>query len=246
MLEQNSFPTQGRYHVRQARTGDDIATARALRQRGFALAAPDADIFDETCLHMLVQDCQTGTVVCCFRLCVLRGPADIDRSYCAQFYDFGHLLSEVGPLVEMGRFCVEPGLRDADILRTAWGALTRLVDDVGARMLIGCSSFAGTDPEPYRGAFAELAARHLAPKSWNLMTTALRTIPYVQNHEQGHDEARAQVQMPPLLRSYLAMGGKVSDHAVIDQHMDTLHVFTGLEISAIPESRKRLLRALVR
>ena len=42
----------------------------------------------------------------------------------------------------------------------------------------------------------------------------------------------------------LAMGGWVSDHAVIDRQMNTLHVFTGLEISAIPAARKRLLRAV--
>ena len=50
--------------------------------------------------------------------------------------------------------------------------------------------------------------------------------------------------MPPLLRSYLAMGGRVSDHAVIDRQLNTLHVFTGLETAAIPEARKRLLRAV--
>ena len=38
------------------------------------------------------------------------------------------------------------------------------------------------------------------------------------------------LRMPPLLRTYLLMGGWVSDHAVVDRHMDTLHVFTGLEI----------------
>ncbi len=40
--------------------------------------------------------------------------------------------------------------------------------------------------------------------------------------------------MPPLLRTYLMMGGWVSDHAVVDRQMNTLHVFTGLEIGAIP------------
>jgi putative hemolysin len=47
-----------------------------------------------------------------------------------------------------------------------------------------------------------------------------------------------------LLRTYLAMGGWVSDHAVIDRDLGTLHVFTGLEIGAIPPARKRLLRAV--
>jgi putative hemolysin len=50
--------------------------------------------------------------------------------------------------------------------------------------------------------------------------------------------------MPPLLRSYLMMGGWVSDHAVVDRDLNTLHVFTGLEIRAIPEDRARLLRAV--
>ncbi len=54
----------------------------------------------------------------------------------------------------------------------------------------------------------------------------------------------AQMRMPPLLRTYLMMGGWVSDHAVIDTHMNTLHVFTGLEIRAIPPGRKKLLRAI--
>ncbi|HBQ35447.1 MAG TPA: ornithine-acyl-ACP acyltransferase, partial [Rhodobacteraceae bacterium] len=35
----------------------------------------------------------------------------------------------------------------------------------------------------------------------------------------------------------------VSDHAVVDRQMTTMHVFTGVEISAIPENRKKILRA---
>ena len=54
---------------------------------------------------------------------------------------------------------------------------------------------------------------------------------------------RAMAQMPPLLRSYLMMGGWVSDHAVVDRQLNTLHVFTGLEIKAIPPARARLLRS---
>ena len=52
---------------------------------------------------------------------------------------------------------------------------------------------------------------------------------------------RAMRAMPPLLKSYLMMGGWVSDHAVIDAQMNTIHVFTGVEIDSIPPARKRLL-----
>ena len=41
------------------------------------------------------------------------------------------------------------------------------------------------------------------------------------------------------------MGGWVSDHAVVDREMNTLHVFTGLEIGRIPPERVRVLRMVV-
>jgi len=50
--------------------------------------------------------------------------------------------------------------------------------------------------------------------------------------------------MPALLRTYMLMGGWVSDHAVIDHDMNTLHVFTAVEINKIPPARQRLLRAM--
>ena len=58
------------------------------------------------------------------------------------------------------------------------------------------------------------------------------------------DLGRAMRAMPPLLRSYLAMGGWVSDHAVVDRDLGTMHVFTGVEIAKVPPSRARLLRAV--
>jgi hypothetical protein len=41
------------------------------------------------------------------------------------------------------------------------------------------------------------------------------------------------------------MGGWVSDHAVVDRQLNTMHVFTGVEIGMIPGARKRLLRAVI-
>lgn len=56
------------------------------------------------------------------------------------------------------------------------------------------------------------------------------------------DTGRAVRAMPPLLRSYLLMGGWVSDHAVIDAELNTLHVFTGVEVARVPEARARRMR----
>lgn len=235
---------RGRYVASLARTPDDMAGARALRTRAFCTSRSDVDHFDTECLHVLVRDLQSNDLVCCFRMLVLQDGRDLTRSYAAQFYDLSGLDDYPLPMVELGRFCLHPDHHDPDILRLAWGTMTRFVDDNGIGMLFGCSSFAGTETAQYLDAFAVLKARHLAPSRWLPRVKAPDVFRYAARLRRKPDLKKAMRRMPPLLKTYLVMGGWVSDHAVVDRHMDTLHVFTGLEIGAIPASRKRLLRSV--
>ncbi|MGI3167699.1 GNAT family N-acetyltransferase [Pseudooceanicola sp. C21-150M6] len=237
---------KGRYEVRFAMTAADIRAAQELRTlafRGTPDAEIDADAFDARCEHVLVEETRTGTLVCCFRFLPIAGGREISSSYSAQYYELSGLEDFAGPMVEMGRFCIHPAYRDPDILRVAWGAMTAYVDEQGVEMLFGCSSFHGTDTSEYLDAFAVLKHRHLAPKRWLPKVKAPSVFRFAQKLRRKPDAKKAMLKMPPLLRTYLIMGGWVSDHAVVDRHMNTLHVFTGLEINAIPSARKRLLRA---
>lgn len=242
---------KGRYAARFAETEADVEAAQRLRHLAFIAgsgAAPrgdgrDADAFDAICRHVLVEETKTGRLVCCFRLLPLRDGGEIGMSYSAQYYELSKLSEFDGPMVEMGRFCIHPEYRDPDILRIAWGAMTRFVDEEGVEMLFGCSSFHGTDAQGYLDAFAMLKARHLAPTRWLPKVKAPDVFRFARRLRRKPDAKRAMLTMPPLLRTYLAMGGWVSDHAVVDRDLNTLHVFTGLEIRAIPSSRVRLLRA---
>lgn len=236
--------TRGRYRIAPARGAADIQAAQALRTASFATAAPDRDDFDDTSLHMLVTYLGSGTPVCCFRLLPGYDGIGPRKSYAAQFYDLDALFAGQRRIAELGRFCLRPGWHDPDILRIAWAALTRIVDYRRIDMLIGCTSFAGLSPHPYRAAFDLLAARHLAPDCWAPRPRAPEVIRFARQDAPAPDRMRAMQQMPPLLRSYLTMGGRVGDHAVVDRQMGTLHVFTGMEISAIPAARQRLLRAV--
>ncbi|WP_306116327.1 MULTISPECIES: GNAT family N-acetyltransferase [unclassified Roseovarius] len=236
----------GRYRARVAQTEEDVRRAQALRHRAFFGAdGLDQDPFDDTCTHILIEERDGGRLACCFRILPLTRGAEINRSYSAQFYELSGLQGFDGKMVEMGRFCILPGLNDPDILRIAWGAMTRYVDENKVEMLFGCSSFSGTDAETYLDAFAMLKERHLAPRRWLPRVKAPSVFRFAQKLRWRKPDARlAMSRMPPLLRTYLLMGGWVSDHAVVDRQLNTLHVFTGLEISAIPATRKRLLRAV--
>ncbi|WP_412506833.1 GNAT family N-acetyltransferase [Roseovarius sp. SYSU LYC5161] len=238
-MSQAPLLERGRYMVRIAETGPDLAAARALRRVCFG-PGDAADDFDSLCQHLLILD-RAGAAACTFRLRRFDTGAGLAGSYTAGFYDLGCLATRAGPMIELGRFCIRPGETDPDILRLAWATLTALVDRAGAAMLLGCASFPGTDPAPFAYGFALLAERHLAPPEWRPGRRAARTVPLAGGGVSGPDASRA---LPTLLRSYLGMGGRVSDHAVIDEDLGTLHVFMGLEVAAIPPARARALRAM--
>ena len=239
---------KGCYVARFAQNDADVIAAQALRHSCFVTGAGrdpmpdglDRDQFDADCLHVLVEDAG-GRLLACFRLLHLETAAQIGRSYAAQYYDLTALQAFAGPVVEIGRFCVHPDLRDPDVLRMAWAALARFVDQAGVGLLFGCSSFAGTRGTVYADSFGHLRARHLAPVCWRPGVKAGEVVHFPSG---AHHPRQALQQTPPLLRTYLAMGGWVSDHAVIDRAMNTLHVFTGVEIAAIPAARVRALRAV--
>jgi len=235
---------KGGLRVRLAESAADVAGAQALRHKAFFNRdGLDDDGFDGYCDQVLVERVADGALVGCFRMMRFDGGHEICRSYSAQFYELSALESYAGPMVEMGRFCVDPEAFDADILRVSWAAMTRYVDENNVEMLFGCSSFKGTDADAYADAFAMLKDRHLAPRRWWPQVKAPSVFRFAQAlRRRRPDTRRAMRAMPPLLRSYLLMGGWVSDHAVVDRQMNTLHVFTGLEVSAIPPARKRLLR----
>lgn len=250
---------KGRYDVRLAQGACDIAQAQRLRwlcfvgqrQAGAGAAGAfdpedgplDRDDHDERCQQVLIRETRSGDLVGCFRMLTLPDGAAIDDSYSARYYDLARLRAFPAPMVEIGRFCVHPAHSDPDILRLAWGALARHVDAAGVRLIFGCSSFMGTEPGGYEDAFAMLRERHLAPRRWLPRVKAPQVFRFARAlRRRKADPRAAMAAMPPLLRSYLAMGGWVSDHAVVDRQLDTLHVFTGLEIGAIPAARARLLR----
>jgi len=239
------LPDTGKYRIRETECPEEIARLQRFRARCFGVDAErDADRFDPICRHIAIEERSSGALVCCFRMLPLERDA-VAESYSAQFYDLSSLQAFDGPIVEVGRFCVDPGKRDPDILRLAWASITAYVDAAGVKMLIGCTSFRGTETRKYHDAFAMLKARYLAPERWLPRVKAPDVFRYAAKLPGRPDLKKALAHMPPLLRSYLMMGGWVSDHAVVDRQMNTLHVFTALEIGAIPPARKRLLRALV-
>ena len=242
---------RGKYQARLADGEADLIRAQSLRHRSFLRrrgigldGTRDADDFDALCQHVLVEETATGQLLCCYRLLSIAAEQSVASSYSAQVYDLSALDDFAGAKLELGRFCLDPYFHDPDILRLAWGAMAQIVDAQRVSLLFGCSSFEGAAWQPHAKALALLRG-HLAPAAWMPLQKASEVFSFADALSDLRFDLREAVQtLPPLLRTYLAMAGWVSDHAVIDRQLDTLHVFTAVEIAKIPPARARALRAI--
>lgn len=244
----------GRFRARLAEADDDVRACQRLRHWAFREARGvcsgdglglDQDEFDPHCRHMMIEDTRTGDLVCAFRMMPLNNGSEISRSYSAKYYNLDALEDYPGKMVEMGRFCLAPGCKDPAVVRVAWAAMTRFVDDEKVQLMFGCSSFHGVEADEYMDAFALLKEKHLAPPRWLPRVKAPKVFRFARKLGLRRPNMKLALgRMPPLLRTYLVMGGWVSDHAVIDTDLNTLHVFTGVEIARVPSKRAKLLRGL--
>ena len=211
-------------------SGTATPAALALRSAMFrAGRGHDRDVHDDLGHHVNIREACTGELAACLR-CHVHDPAEVGQGYTAQFYDLSALHRYPRPLVEVGRFCVAPKFAlHPDVVRLAWSAVTQIVGDHHAGLLFGCTSI---DPNLVR------QPRTKEHPRWQV--TPLGSGVLLAAHEIG-DLTKGRLT---LLDLYLRMGGWVTERAVRDPDLGTLHVFTALEVDAFPQGRARRLRGM--
>ena len=217
----------------------------AFRRAAFPRrAGQEEDAQDAMSAHVAVEGPEG--LLACFRVMLFGWGAGLAQGYAARFYDVGPLSGYARPIAEMGRFCVAPGGVPPDVLRLAWGAMTRIVDEGQAGLILGCTSFRGAGWEAHRAALALLAAEFIGPEEHLPGRKAAEVVDYPALAGPVADRRASLSGLPPLLRTYLGIGGWVSDHAVVDRELDTLHVLTCVEVDRVPPARAASLRAVAR
>lgn len=239
-------PGSAKLAVQFARSPTDHADVQALRGLRFARSGQprnDCDRFDRDCLHLMVRDTASDALLATVRLRLLSQPADFAGCYTGQFYDLGALGRAYPRALELGRLCLaqEAGLQP-DVLRLMLAGVTHLGQQGAAGVLLGCASFVGADAERHGAALGWLAQHHLGPAALLPRLRAAQTRALSDWTDQAAPDGRG---VPALLRMYLGLGGWVSDRAVIDHDLDTLHVLIAVPVDRIPPARLRALAALV-
>ncbi len=236
--------------VRLASSAAEVDAAQALRYRVFyeemgakptpAMTARlrDFDSLDDYCDHLLVidhKDSKEGRVVGTYRL-IRRAAAEKHGAfYSAGEYDITPLINYPGEILELGRSCIDAEHRTGYVMQTLWKGLAGYIMQYDIKLMFGCASLPGTNPQDHALPLSYLYYHHLAPPA--LCATALperyvdmRLLPReafdpdAAFNDMKMDPRSGGNSLPPLIKGYLRVGGYVGDGAVIDEQFNTTDV----------------------
>jgi L-ornithine Nalpha-acyltransferase len=244
-MQDKTLGSEGSLRVHLAATAEEVCAAQKLRYRIFydemgaqpsdetIACGRDVDRYDMACDHLLVSDLATDgrgpRVVGTYRM--LRRAA-AERSggfYSEDEYDLRPLLDYPGEILEVGRSCVDLSYRSRAVMQLLWQGIASYVSRHNIGLLFGCASLPGTDPASMKRALAYLHHHYLAPSQIRPRALAHRYVPMAVLPGDAIDAAAAWRELPPLIRGYLRLGGRIGDGAVVDEHFNTTDVCLVLE-----------------
>ncbi len=230
----------GNLGVRVAETAEEVDAAQALRFRVFyeemgahpdaetQASARDRDAFDAVADHLLVIDHDLGegpaSVVGTYRLIRREAARAAGGFYSAAEYDISPLMALPGPILELGRSCVDANHRTRGTLQLLWRGIAAYVFRHRIDVMFGCASLPGTDLDALAPALSYLHAHHLAPPALRPRALPERYVAMDRLPPTGLDIRGVLNDLPPLIKGYLRLGGFVGDGAVLDPQFNTTDV----------------------
>ncbi len=225
--------------IRLATSSSEVDAAQALRYRVFydemgACPLPemetiqrDFDRFDATCDHLVVLDRSRDReerVVGTYRFMRREHAKEVGSFYTAAEYDIGALLAFPGALMELGRSCVDANYRDRATMQLLWRGIAEYSNVHDIKLMFGCASLPGTNPDQLSTQLSYLYHYHLAPEAIRTHALPERYTNMCMRPKNEINPRRALASLPPLLKGYLRVGGFVGDGAVIDHQFNTTDV----------------------
>lgn len=240
----------GSLHTRLARSEAEIAQAQSIRYQVFykemsatpdnsaRMSLRDQDDWDALCDHLLVIDSAHGadSIVGTYRL--LRGrTAELAGTgfYSQGEFDVESLIRDHSQLefMELGRSCVLPQWRSKRTIELLWHGTWAYVLAHRVDVMLGCASFAGTEPDRHAEALSFLY-HHCAPETgWNVRANSPDIVAMNRMEKTEINTRRALSGLPPLIRGYLRLGAWIGREAVIDRQFGTIDVLIILPVSRI-------------
>lgn len=227
----------GRYDVRLAQSDDEVRSAQKLRyevlfrESGGKITPEmlnterEEDEWDEIAYHVVVVDTKVDNrVVGTVRLVSSAALLEDQEFYTEHAFNLDGLRNSYGKILELSRACVSPEGRGGAILMLIWKFTMQFIEHNGYEVLFGCASFKGTDYHKHTEILSYLYDKHLA-------SPALMPVPKpevcsvnIADFRQQPGKGKERGKVPTMLRGYLKIGARISEHAIIDPVFNTTFV----------------------
>jgi putative hemolysin len=126
--------------------------------------------------------------------------------YSADEYDISMIVASPGEILELGRSCVGPDYRTGNVMQLLWRGIASYVFQFDIRLMFGCASVPGVDPEELALPLAYLYHNHLAPPAQRPVALPDRYTDMNLLPPDRIDRRAALAALPPLIKGYLRLG----------------------------------------
>ncbi len=227
----------GHYDVRLASSEEEIHAAQKLRYevlfkesggrvtKEMLNTEREEDEWDEVAYHVVVVDTRADNkVVGTVRLVSNLALEDGQQFYTEHAFDLSGLRTNYDQFLELSRACVSPEGRGGAILMLIWKFTMQFIEQNGYQVLFGCASFKGTDYREHTEILSYLYEKHLASDA--LMPHPKDDVQSVaiEDFSKTPGKGKERGKVPTMLRGYLKIGARISDHAIIDPVFNTTFV----------------------
>ena len=257
----------GRYRLRLAEGVEDRDAACRLRFRVFNielgeglessyLTGLDTDEFDLCCEHLLVEDKleenPAKRIVGTYRMQSGMVAARNFGYYSEQEFNFAPYETLRAGILELGRASIDRDHRTPEVLTLLWRGIAQYANDMGLRYLIGCSSLNSKDPAEGWQVYRQLEHYRVSPEFATHPTAAYACPAELEADTQqplsdGEACVAAQVKVPKLLKTYLAIGARIAAPPAWDRAFGTIDFLTLLDLQLMSSAaRNRFLAPLTR
>jgi putative hemolysin len=261
----------GRYRLRLAETVEDRLAACRLRFKVFNIemgeglessyqTGLDTDQFDLFCEHLLVEDKSEENparrIVGTYRM---QSGISAGRNlgyYSEQEFSFAAYEPLRPGILELGRASIDRAHRTPEVLTLLWRGISQYATNMGLRYLIGCSSLTSKDPAEGWQMYRQLEHYRVSPEFETVPTAAYacpseqegahaQLSPCLQDCQPNRSTSPAPVQVPRLLKTYLAIGARIAGPPAWDRDFGTIDFLTMLDLRLLSASaRNRFLAPL--
>ena len=204
----------------------------------------DYDKVDKFADHLIVIDkkrkCIKNNIVGTYRL--IRGDlaSHFGGFYSSSEFDLTNILNSYNDtqILELGRSCVHKDYRNGTTMNLLWKGIAEYIKLYDINILLGCASFPGTDIKKFSKELSYLRSNFSLPDEISVQSLVNNNYPIYNKNSINESNLRTFAKLPPLIKGYLRVGGRVSGNFFVDYDFNTIDLCVVVKTGDIEKKYK--------